>query len=310
MHIIDIGGLKKSFGKIEALRGIDFSVQKGEFFGLLGPNGAGKTTTINILSTIVSPDEGRVTINGYNLHTNPAQCKNAIGIVPQELALYNDLTALENLVFWGKLYGINKSEAMVRAGELLKIFALDDRKNTRIKTFSGGMKRRINIAAAMIHQPEILLMDEPTVGVDPQSRNQIYEVLTDFLKKGVTIVYTTHYMDEVEKLCSRVAIIDHGKIIAGGTMNELRDIAGSDENIHIVFENPDYARVENLKTTFGDRLTGDDGQIVLNSSNSRHDLPLILQKCAEANLQVNHVSVEKASLESIFLKLTGRKLRE
>jgi len=310
MTIIDVSSLQKSFGKIEALKGVDFSIQKGEFFGLLGPNGAGKTTTINILSTILPPDAGKVSVNGYDLHSHPKKCKNSVGIVPQELALYNELTALENLVFWGKQYGISKTNAVNRAEEMLKIFDLADRKNSRIKTFSGGMKRRINIAAALIHCPEILLMDEPTVGVDPQSRNQIYEVLTDFIKKGITIVYTTHYMDEVEKLCSKVAIIDYGKIIAEGTLDELRGIAGSSENIHIYFENQNTNGLMMLREEYGTRIVEEEGHLMVISSDSRNDLPLLLQKCSLENLPITHVSVERASLETIFLKLTGRKLRD
>ena len=310
MKIIEVNGLKKSFGKIEALKGVDFSVEKGEFFGLLGPNGAGKTTTINILSTVMKPDSGQVSINGFNLENDPKKCKDSIGIVPQELALYNDLTALENLVFWGSLYGISKSEATDKSLKLLKLLELDERKNTRIKTFSGGMKRRINIAAAMIHDPQILLMDEPTVGVDPQSRNQIYEVLEGFVKNGMTIVYTTHYMDEVEKLCSRIAIIDYGEIIAGGTLEELRGIAGSSETIVIHFEKNANSDISELQTEFGDRININDDKLIFSTANSKRDLPLLLQKCSQHCSNITHIAIERASLETVFLKLTGRKLRD
>lgn len=310
MKIIEVKGLKKSFGKIVALNGIDFSVEKGEFFGLLGPNGAGKTTTINILSTILKPDEGTVKINGFDLHTDPKKCKDSIGIVPQELALYNDLTALENLVFWGSLYGITKSVATEKAVGLLKLLELDERKNSRIKTFSGGMKRRINIAAAMIHDPKILFMDEPTVGVDPQSRNQIYEVLNRFLENGVTIIFTTHYMDEVEKLCNHIAIIDYGNIIANGSLDELRGIAGSGENIAIHFDKQAHLHFDELRQEFGNRLVVNENQLIFSTTNSQQDLPYLLQKLAHYNQSLTHIAIERASLETVFLKLTGRKLRD
>jgi len=310
MKIIEVKGIKKSFGKIEALKGVDFSVEKGEFFGLLGPNGAGKTTTINILSTVMQPDAGEVSINGFDLKNDPKKCKDSIGIVPQELALYDDLTALENLVFWGRLYGISKSKATDKSLKLLKLLELDERKNSRIKTFSGGMKRRINIAAAMIHDPQILLMDEPTVGVDPQSRNQIYGVLEGFIKNGMTIVYTTHYMDEVEKLCSRIAIIDYGQIIAGGTLDELRGIAGSSETIVIHFEKNTDSDISHLKSEFGDRIEISDDKLIFNTGNSKNDLPVLLQKCAQHCRTITHIAIERASLETVFLKLTGRKLRD
>jgi len=310
MKIIEVKGLKKSFGKIEALKNVGFSVDKGEFFGLLGPNGAGKTTTINILSTVMQPDEGTVNINGFSLQTHPKKCKDSVGIVPQELALYNDLTALENLVFWGSLYGISKSKATEKALKLLKLLELDERKDSRIKTFSGGMKRRINIAAAMIHDPQILLMDEPTVGVDPQSRNQIYEVLAGFIKNGVTIIYTTHYMDEVEKLCNRIAIIDYGEIIAGGTLEELREIAGSTESIIIHFEKNVDSDLDTLQKYFGSRIVIDEKKLIFSTGESTNDLPVLLRKCAQYNLPITHIAIERASLETVFLKLTGRKLRD
>lgn len=310
MKIIEVDELKKTFGKITALDNVSFSVEKGEFFGLLGPNGAGKTTTINILSTIMKPDEGTVRINGFSLKDDPKKCKDSIGIVPQELALYNELTALENLVFWGGLYGISKSAATNKANGLLKLLELDERKNSRIKTFSGGMKRRINIAAAMIHDPQILFMDEPTVGVDPQSRNQIYEVLNRFLENGVTIIYTTHYMDEVEKLCSHIAIIDFGNIIANGSLDELRGIAGSDSSIVIHFIKQDDLHLDELREEFGERLVIEENKLIFSTINSIQDLPYLLQKLAQYNYSLTHIAIERASLETVFLKLTGRKLRD
>lgn len=310
MKILKIKGLHKSFGKIKAVDGIDLEVENGEFFGLLGPNGAGKTTTINILSTILKPDSGDVSINGYDLKKEPAKCKKSIGIVPQELALYEELTAKENLVFWGSFYNISKKEAAERADEMLKLFELEDRKNSLIKTFSGGMKRRINIAAAMLHRPYILLMDEPTVGVDPQSRHKIYDVLAQFSQQGITIIYTTHYMDEVEKLCSRIGIIDHGEIIARGSLEELRKIADAEQNIVIHFEKKNVAELQQMKNEFGERLHIFEDRLVYRADNVSEELPKLIKKCTDSCESLTHIAVEQASLETVFLKLTGRKLRE
>jgi len=310
MEIIKISGLKKSFGSVRAIKNIDLSIRQGEFFGLLGPNGAGKTTTINILSTILKPDEGSVQINGFDLKRNPAACKKSIGIVPQELALYDELSAKENLKFWGSLYKIKKNELDARSDELLKTFELFDRKNDQIKTFSGGMKRRVNIAAAMLHNPEILMMDEPTVGIDPQSRNKIYEVLEDISRSGITIIYTTHYMDEVEKLCSRIGIIDHGEIIAQGTLDELRKITGSDQHIIVHFQEICADLEKTLKVDFGERISFISNKLIFKTGNVATDLPMLLEKSAALCSSINHISVEQASLESVFLTLTGRTLRD
>lgn len=310
MDIIKIKDLSKSFGKTQAVKHIDLNISQGEFFGLLGPNGAGKTTTINILSTVLKPDKGVIDINGYNLKTDPEKCKKSLGIVPQEIALYEDLSAWQNLMFWGRLYGISKGRAEKQAGHLLELMELKDRSHSLIKHFSGGMKRRINIAAAMLHQPKILLMDEPTVGVDPQSRNKIYDVLAEFSKHDVTIIYTTHYMDEVEKLCDRIGIIDHGEIIARGTLEELRKISDSGESIVIRFESAGRTEDLQLKEEFGDRIAVYENKLIFNTKNSNRDLPLIIERCNRLCSSITHISIERASLEAVFLKLTGRKLRD
>jgi ABC-2 type transport system ATP-binding protein len=308
--MIEIKGLKKSFGKTEAVRGVNLVISKGEFFGLLGPNGAGKTTTINILSTLLKPDAGTITIDGHEVQRDAAKCKQLIGVVPQELALYNELTAYENLMFWGRLYGISHQEAATRSLEMLQLFELYHRRNSLIKTFSGGMKRRINIAAAMIHSPQILLMDEPTVGVDPQSRHQIYKVLAQFASQGITIIYTTHYMDEVEKLCSRIGIIDHGEIIACGTLAELRASSGDDQLIVVTFENivPDQLQI--LKKEFSESVIITDDKLSYKTENVAADLPPLISRSTALGLIIRHVAIEHATLETIFLSLTGRKLRE
>lgn len=219
--MINVSNLRKTFDTIEALKGISFNIQQGECYGLLGPNGAGKTTTISIMSTLLEPNEGKVSIAGYDLKKNPLECKKNIGVVTQEIALYNELSAYDNLQFWGGLYNVPKLELKVRIDELLTLFGLLERKNDKVKTYSGGMKRRINIASALLHKPNVLFMDEPTVGIDPQSRNLIFEVVEKLHKEGMTIIYTTHYMEEAERLCNRIGIIDDGIIVAQGTLDEL-----------------------------------------------------------------------------------------
>jgi len=307
--MISVKSLKKKYDSIDALKGISFDIHDGEFFGLLGPNGAGKTTTISILSTIVVPDSGEVSIEGFDLRKNPNDCKRVIGVVPQEIALYNDLSAYDNLLFWGSLYNVPKNELVKRIDETLQLFGLADRKNDLIKTYSGGMKRRINIASALLHKPKILFMDEPTVGIDPQSRNLIFEVLEKLHKDGMTIVYTTHYMEEAERFCNRVAIIDNGQIIAQGTLDELRNSGTMKETISISFLN--------LNDDLFNKVAGDwiDLKRVANTihfytMNVKSDLSKITLRCNELGLDINHIEIQKINLETIFLNLTGKQLRD
>jgi ABC-2 type transport system ATP-binding protein len=233
--MISVSNLKKTYGTTQALKGVSFNIQAGEFFGLLGPNGAGKTTTISIMSTILEADEGSVTIAGFDLKKNPRECKETIGVVPQEIALYNDLSAYDNLMFWGSLYNVPKPVLSKRIDNTLTLFGLFDRRKDKVKTYSGGMKRRINIASALLHSPKILFMDEPTVGVDPQSRNLIFEVIDKLHKEGMTMVYTTHYMQEAERLCDRIGIIDNGTIITQGSLDELKSSSKIKETIVVTF---------------------------------------------------------------------------
>src|ERR1035437_5601258 len=231
--MIDVSNLRKTFDTIEALKGISFNIQQGECYGLLGPNGAGKTTTISILSTIIKPDKGEVNIAGYDLKKNSLDCKKNIGVVTQEIALYSELSAYDNLQFWGGIYKVPKQELLKRLDETLDLLGLTDRKNDKVKTYSGGMKRRVNIASALLHRPKILFMDEPTAGIDPQSRNLIFEIVEKLHKEGMTIVYTTHYMEEAERLCNRIGIIDNGEIIAQ-TLGFFHIMSGID-NCHSLF---------------------------------------------------------------------------
>lgn len=223
--MIRVKSVSKSYGQIEAVKNVSFNIERGEIFGILGPNGAGKSTIVNILNTLVKPDKGEVIINDVNIKNDGHSIKLIMGVVPQEIALYEELTAYENMMFWGGLYNIPKQELKANVSRTLEIVDLVNRKNDRIKTFSGGMKRRINIACSLLHNPRILVLDEPTVGVDPQNRNHIFELIERLHSDGMTIIYTTHYMEEAERFCDKIAIIDVGRIIAQGTLEELKEIS-------------------------------------------------------------------------------------
>ena len=307
--MIDVSNLKKSFDTIEALKGISFNIPQGECYGLLGPNGAGKTTTISILSTIIKPDEGEVNIAGYDLKKNPLDCKKNIGVVTQEIALYNELSAYDNLLFWGGMYKVPLQELQNRLDETLDLLGLTDRKNDKVKTYSGGMKRRVNIASALLHRPKILFMDEPTAGIDPQSRNLIFEVVEKLHKEGMTIVYTTHYMEEAERLCNRIGIIDNGEIIAQGTLDELRTSGSMKESVVISYTNITDERYNTIEKEWKDIQRFED-KIHFYSMNIQGDLSKIILKCNEFGLEIRHIDIQKINLETIFLSLTGKNLRD
>ena len=307
--MISVSNLSKRYDTVQALKGISFDIKQGEFFGLLGPNGAGKTTTISIMSTILKPDEGSVEIAGYDLKRNPIECKKIIGVVPQEIALYNELSAYKNLIFWGGLYKIPSSELKLRINETLELFGLLDRKNDKVKTYSGGMKRRINIASALLHKPKILFLDEPTVGIDPQSRNLIFEVIKKLHLEGMTIVYSTHYMEEAERLCDRIGIIDDGRIIAQGTFDELKSSNNMKETIVISFVDLTNELFDKIASAWKD-LKRIENSIHFYSSNVKNDLSKVILKCSEIGLDILQINIQKINLETIFLSLTGKQLRD
>ena len=307
--MIKVRNLTKKFGSIKALKGIDFDISENEIYGLLGPNGAGKSTTINILSTILKPDTGELEINNYNLKSHTQACKQSIGVVPQEISLYDELSAIDNLLFWGSLYNIKASVLKEKANSLLELFGLSDRKNDKIKNYSGGMKRRINIASALLHSPKVLLMDEPTVGIDPQSRNMIFEVTEKLNKEGLTIVYTTHYMEEAERLCNRIGIIDQGKIIAEGTLNELRKLSKTSENIIININGDSVDKIQKLKETLKIKFTFAENSLNIFSDHANADLPYVITKINEIGIKIKNIDIIKANLETVFLNLTGKNLR-
>ena len=305
-NLIRIRKLIKKYGKLTALKSISIDIEQGDFWGILGPNGAGKTTLINILNTLSDFDSGKVTIKGMELKENRSKIKSLIGVIPQEIALYEELSAYENLMFWGKLYGINSQEIRERTLELLQMVGLDKRKNDLVKIFSGGMKRRLNIAVGLIHNPMILLLDEPTVGIDPQSRNFIFEILMNLHSVGKTIIYTTHYMEEAEKLCDKIAIINEGKIIAMGNKDDL--LSGFDvSELNITFDNP----IEKFGDIVGyDVKQRDAYNIVITGKNIARNLQNFLNMAESLGANVKNITYSAPNLEKLFLHLTGKNLRD
>ncbi len=304
--MLSVQNISKSFRQQRAVNGIRLELLEGEFYGLLGPNGAGKTTTIQMISGILPPDSGTILIGGKDVYAHTTEVKMLMGIVPQEIALYDDLSSLDNLLFWGGLYGIKGSHAKQKAAFLLEWVGLADRQNDTISAYSGGMKRRINIACALMHDPALILMDEPTVGIDPQSRNKIYELLQSLHQQNKTILYTTHYMEEAEKMCDRIGIIDHGKIIAEGTLPELKRDHDTGSSIVINYEG-------NVSMVLpGYEITNDteNKELIIHTRETRNILPDIVKKCSDAGITIHNIDIRNADLETIFLDLTGRQLRD
>src|SRR5512147_3234327 len=230
---IQILDLEQASGETHAVQGVSFQMEQGDIFSLLGPNGAGKTTTISMLSCLLRPDRGDATVMGHSISTEAMGVKSVLGVVPQEIALYEDLTALENLTFWGKMYGLRGSALKVRVDEVLEVIGLRDRARERVGKYSGGMKRRVNIGVALLHKPQVIYMDEPTVGIDPQSRRNILDSVIALKDQGMTVLYTTHYMEEAQELCNHIAIMDHGQVIACGTHDELVQLVGQQARIDV-----------------------------------------------------------------------------
>jgi linearmycin/streptolysin S transport system ATP-binding protein len=307
--MIKVTNLSKSYGDLKALDNINFTIKKGEIFGLLGPNGAGKSTSLKILSTLLSADTGQIEIDGFSLSDNLARCKEIIGVVPQEIALYEDFSAYNNLLFWGQLNGVTGLELRSKIDVLLELIGLAHRKNDLIKTYSGGMKRRINIAAALLHEPKILFMDEPTTGVDPQSRNKIFDIIEDLNKKGLTIIYTTHYMEEVERLCNTIAIIDMGKIVVQGTKAELQERCDLKEAVNLELETFTKEQLTGFQNEVSHKMTVNNNTLTV-ECNINQDLEMLLSKCKTHGLILKNIDIHKSNLESIFLQLTGKQLRD
>lgn len=310
-NILQASGLVKTFEDLTAVNNVSFAINEGETFGLLGPNGAGKTTSISMVAGLLEPDAGQVTVDGVEISTGSTRGKASIGLVPQDVAVYPDLTASENLRFFGRLYGMPKSELERRVAEVLEVIGLTDRRDDLIKEFSGGMKRRLNIGIGLLHSPRLLILDEPTVGVDPQSRNAILESVERLSAEGMAVLYTTHYMEEAERLCDRVAIIDEGVIQAEGTRRQLVALVGETDRVSISADGDLQSASSAAASVSGvrDAVTGDHTIEVL-ATDASSILPELLGRVSGAGANIHGVEVVEPNLEAVFLHLTGKALRD
>jgi ABC-2 type transport system ATP-binding protein len=310
-RVLECRGLRRRFGEIAAVDGVGFGISAGETYGLLGPNGAGKTTTISMIAGLLERDDGAVTVAGEPMTTRSVRAKSAIGYVPQDLAIYPDLSGRENLMFFARLYGMPTAEAKRRSAEVLDLTGLADRAGDQTKQYSGGMKRRLNIGIGLLHRPRLLILDEPTVGVDPQSRNAILESVEGLSGAGMAVLYTTHYMEEAERLCDRIGIIDHGKLIAEGTRSELVSMVGEGDQVRLSATGDLSRAAAGLASRSWVReAKALDGGIGLVVENARSELPAILTDVAASGATVKSVEVHEPDLEAVFLHLTGRALRD
>jgi len=313
-NILEARELRKQYENVEAVRGINFDIQSGEIFSLLGPNGAGKTTTISMLSCLVEPTKGDATISGHSILKESNAVKKEIGVVPQEIALYPTLTARENLAFWGKMYGLGGSVLKERISEVLEVAGLAKRADQKVETYSGGMKRRINIAVGLLHQPKLLYMDEPTVGIDPQSRRRILDTVMELNKSGLTVLYTTHYMEEAEELSDRIGIIDNGEIIAIGSQQELTRSMGEFEtiNIRLAEDNLDGSKLTAAlnKIKGVDSSSYTDSQLNVQAQDSDAAIGKVIDVINKHKGRILEIKIAEPNLEAVFLHLTGRALRD
>jgi len=304
-------GLIRRFGDRTAVDDVTFSISPGEVYGLLGPNGAGKTTTIRLVCGLLPVDAGVVELNGTAVNVRAVRAKSAIGLVPQDVALYPDLTARENLRFFGRLYGLRSRALAERVDEVLDLVDLADRADDRVEAFSGGMRRRLNIGAGLIHRPSLLVLDEPTVGVDPQSRHAILDSVTQLGASGMAVLYTTHYMEEADRICDRVGIIDRGKLVAEGTRRELISQLAEQDRVELTAGGDltvlARACLELAEVT---EATAADGELHLLAREGRRILPRVLEAAEHLGVEVKSVEVVEPDLESVFLRLTGTALRE
>jgi len=310
--MLEAKALEKAFGTVKAVDGVSLRAARGETVGLLGPNGAGKTTTVSIVAGLLRPDSGEVLIEGRPLGGDTDPLKRQIGLVPQDVALYDELSAMQNLALFGALYGLGGARLKRATAEALDLAGLADRAKDKVAIFSGGMKRRLNIVAAMLHDPAIILLDEPTVGVDPQSRNAIFENLEIFKKRGKTLIYTTHYMEEAERVCDRLIIIDHGKVVADDTLRGLYRLVPATNLLNVELDRDiDGAALEDLRhlpEVKSAKMGG--GVLKVGVPDLSAGAPRILAWLAEGGHSFHHISSERADLETVFLTLTGRKLRD
>jgi ABC-2 type transport system ATP-binding protein len=308
---VHVDGLSKQFGDLWAVCSVSFRIGPGELYSLLGPNGAGKTTIISMLTCLVRPSDGDATVLGNSIHEAPNAVKAAIGVVPQEIALYGDMSARRNLRFWGRMYGLRGSDLERRIDQVLATIGLTDRQHDKVETYSGGMKRRVNIAAALLHRPSVLIMDEPTVGIDPQSRRHILDTIKALRDEGKTILYTTHYMEEAEELSDRIGIMDKGSLIAEGTHAELVRIVGELDRVTIHGADIPPELVERWNAVPGvEDVALTEGAATVLARDSRTSLGPVVEAGLSEGLRLSSIEIEKPDLEAVFLHLTGRVLRD
>lgn len=312
MSLIELKNVTKRYEDKLVVDNISFSIEEGEIFGLLGPNGAGKSTTISMICGLIKADQGDIIVANHPLKSEAKKAKENIGLVPQDIALYKDLSAIENLKFWGTLYGLSGKLLNERIDEVLEATGLKDRAKDKISSYSGGMKRRINIASAVMHRPKVIIMDEPTVGIDPQSRNHILEFTKDLNKKyDTTIIYTSHYMEEVEALCSKLVILDEGKVVAGGTKEEIKRMVMNEETVEITSSNCTPETLLKLKKIQKVKeALYKEGIITIGISESEANLQSIIDVLVTNKVNIQNINIKTPTLETVFLNLTGKSLRD
>jgi ABC-2 type transport system ATP-binding protein len=320
MAILETTRLGKDYGDTTAVASLDLAVEEGEIFGLLGPNGAGKTTTISMVCGVITPSRGTAVIAGHDIRKDPFAARRALGLVPQDLALYEEITARQNLAFFGSIYGLSGSLLAERIDWALGVAGLEDRGNDVVKRFSGGRKRRLNIAAGLLHKPRLLVLDEPTVGVDPQSRNYIFETVRGLqVEHGMTVIYTSHYMEEVQSLCERVAVMDHGKLLALDHVNEMIATHGGG-SVEIEVAGPSTSMTASMTTSMAENLAravaglGDAGEVQIEGNVLRVQAPgklgAIIMAVEQSGATLRSIHSLEADLETVFLHLTGKRLRD
>ncbi len=309
--LIKVEGLRKTFGDTVAVDGVSFTAEPGAIFGLLGPNGAGKSTTIGCISGLLAPDAGRCSVMGHDLQREGKAARATLGVVPQELALYEEISARENLSYWGGAYGLRGARLKDRIEAVLDLVELSDRAKEPVKNYSGGMKRRLNFACGLVHEPKVLLLDEPTVGVDPQSRVRLLELVRAQADAGLCVLYTTHYMDEAEKLCDQLAIVDHGRLIAEGKLDELRAMLEERDILRLSGNFDARAASAALSALPGvGEVKADESSITLDLVKAGTRLPELFAAVSNTGGEIRETTLTQPSLESLFIKLTGRELRE
>lgn len=311
--IVETKNIAKKYGDFQAVKGVSFEIMEGEIFSLLGPNGAGKTTTISMLSTLLQPSGGDATIGGYSVTRQPMDVRKIIGMVPQEIALYETLNPRENLSFWGQMYGMSGATLSKRVDEVIAQVGLSDRAKDRVQTFSGGMKRRLNIGVGLLHRPRVIFMDEPTVGIDPQSRRNILDAVKELNQQGLTVLYTTHYMEEAAELSDRVGIIDQGMMIACGTQKELTEMVGQHETLRLhLFEDESAEALAGIlqKVDGVIQTSAVDHEVVIMVPEADNSLAPVIACASQNGYKIRSVDIQEPNLEAVFLHLTGRALRD